>query len=293
MLNMLQRLLPARAGVPTFGKLAMEWRRTLKGRWSREAGRILDRHILPAIGDLPADKVILRDCSMIVEALTATPGIHNHAVAIMKRVFKWSRKTGRFPGANPADDLGKLHLEARERELTNAELRQLWSLAPYLGDWGLVCRLILLTGRRPGEIGGLTWDAVVYGPALYLGRTKNKKGYVVPLSPLAASFLPRRRDGHPHLFGTIEGKPFNGWGAGNKKWKSLTRAKCPWYPHALRKTAATRMGGLGVPDEVIERILGHKPPGVTRRHYNFAQRLEEQRDALERWAAELERIISS
>jgi hypothetical protein len=48
-----------------------------------------------------------------------------------------------------------------------------------------------------------------------------------------------------------------------------------------------------VSDDVIGRILNHAASGVTRRHHNHAQRFEEMRRALDRWAVEVGRIIDA
>ena len=103
------------------------------------------------------------------------------------------------------------------------------------------------------------------GPAIVLpkGTTKNKASHLIPLTDLAIAQLPELRPGYPNLFGTIPGKKFEGWGWARDNY--FGGRPMEWSPHDLRRTATTRMGGLGVPDDVIERILGHKAQGVTRR----------------------------
>lgn len=57
--------------------------------------------------------------------------------------------------------------------------------------------------------------------------------------------------------------------------------------HSLRRSIATAMGDeLGVPMDVTSAILAHSPRtrhGVTT-EYDRAKRLDERREALERWA---------
>lgn len=63
--------------------------------------------------------------------------------------------------------------------------------------------------------------------------------------------------------------------------------------HDLRRTAATRMQGLGLPLPVVEAVLNHVAGsrggiiGVYQRHAYF----EEKRQALQLWAAELDRLV--
>jgi integrase len=66
--------------------------------------------------------------------------------------------------------------KARDRTLTDAELRAIWAeTAGY--DYSAIVRLLLLTGCRADEIGSLSW-AEVFGDRIVLPGTARK---VVPL----------------------------------------------------------------------------------------------------------------
>ena len=74
--------------------------------------------------------------------------------------------------------------KARDRVLTNAELADIWRAA---GDnaYGVVIKLLILTGQRRTEIGSLRWDEVDLAPRLIRlsgERTKNHRPHDVPLS---------------------------------------------------------------------------------------------------------------
>jgi integrase len=62
--------------------------------------------------------------------------------------------------------------------------------------------------------------------------------------------------------------------------------------HDLRRTLATGLGDLGIPDEVIERVLNHAPRTVTGRHYNHAKHFEAMHQALESWERQLLAIVA-
>ena len=68
----------------------------------------------------------------------------------------------------------------------------------------------------------------------------------------------------------------------------------PWILHDLRRTAATRLGDLGVLPHVIEATLNHVSgfragvAGV----YNKASYAAEKRQALDRWAAHIESLVA-
>ncbi len=62
-----------------------------------------------------------------------------------------------------------------------------------------------------------------------------------------------------------------------------------WRVHDLRRTARTGMARLGVPEIVSERVLNHLPQGLGK-IYNVHEYLDEKRDALARWAQEVQNI---
>jgi integrase len=57
----------------------------------------------------------------------------------------------------------------------------------------------------------------------------------------------------------------------------------PPSPHDLRRTVATRLASLGVPEEDVAAILNHTRTSVTGRHYDQYQRAAEKRRALGKW----------
>ena len=68
----------------------------------------------------------------------------------------------------------------------------------------------------------------------------------------------------------------------------------PWTLHDLRRSAATGMAGLQVAPHVIERVLNHASGtfgGVAGVYNRFAYEAE-MRDALELWAAHLQKAIA-
>jgi integrase len=68
-----------------------------------------------------------------------------------------------------------------------------------------------------------------------------------------------------------------------------------WHFHDLRRTAASHMARLGVAPHVCERILNHSggsTMSVIARTYNTHSYQAEMRQALELWAAEVQRIVA-
>jgi hypothetical protein len=65
----------------------------------------------------------------------------------------------------------------------------------------------------------------------------------------------------------------------------------PWVIHDIRRTVRTKMSEIGILGEHAEAVLGHLPPKIVGT-YNRWDFLPEKRQALTRWAAELDRIIN-
>jgi integrase len=64
-----------------------------------------------------------------------------------------------------------------------------------------------------------------------------------------------------------------------------------WTPHDLRRTGATRMQALGIPDDIIDRCLNHRLPGSkVRRHYLHHEFEDQMRNAWRVWGDHLERV---
>jgi integrase len=65
----------------------------------------------------------------------------------------------------------------------------------------------------------------------------------------------------------------------------------PPSPHDLRRTVATRLASLGVPEEDVAAVLNHVRTSVTGRHYDQYQRAAEKRRALEKWSTTIADLI--
>jgi integrase len=189
--------------------------------------------------------------------------------------------------------------------LADDELRLIWQQTRN-GDYGAIIRLLILTGQRRQEVGGILWSELDLGAGLWrIGamRTKNARPHDVPLSPAAVSILNgvTRREGRDFVFGSGDGS-FAGWSKGKSALDGrLTKARqtdqgatlTRWRLHDLRRTTATRMADLGVLPHVIEAILnhisGHKAgvAGV----YNRSSYTAEKRMALNLWADHVMTLI--
>jgi integrase len=148
--------------------------------------------------------------------------------------------------------------------------------------------LLILTGQRREEIGGLRWIEVDLDRGLIVlppERTKNRRQHEIPLSEPAKDILAKRSRNRDLVFGIGLGG-FSGW-SDAKAALDEQLGIAEWRLHDIRRTVATGMADkLGVLPHIIEAVLnhvsGHKAGvgGI----YNRARYAGEMREALRRWA---------
>jgi integrase len=253
--------------------------------------------VLPRIGDLPAVAITRPGLTHLLKVeLGHRPGIARNAKFALSAVYSWAMERCLLD-SNPTKALKLPRSKPRERWLSEEELRPVWWAAEYARDYGHITRLLMLTGARREEIGGLLWTEVNLGARqleLPTSRVKNKRPHIIPLSELALAQLPPRRPGFPHVFGMAAGRPFQGWGVGEQELRLHLPALPHWTLHDLRRSFSTHMNDKGLaPPHVVEAVLNHQgghKAGVSGT-YNRAAYGVAKREALERWAAELERIV--
>jgi integrase len=259
-----------------------------------ETRRALEGHWAP-IHALLAGDVSRREVSARLLALARSSGTvaANRARANLSACYVWAIKAG-LADHNPV--LGSIRgkEETRTRVLSIAELRAIWLATADLGPYGAIVRLLLLTGQRRGEIGGLAWGEIDLGSAMLLlpgARTKNKREHAVPLSRQALAILREFPDlgaRCPFVFGQRGRAPFADWSGGKER---LDRALAllpgvtvaPWTVHDLRRSFATLAAEHElIEPHVIEATLNHARPGVGAT-YNRARYVEPMRVGLQRW----------
>jgi integrase len=200
---------------------------------------------------------------------------------------------------------------ARDRVLDDRELRCFWMACDDLGEpFGSLLKLLLLTGQRRNEVAGMTRaelseDGATW--ALPASRAKNKRPHIVPLSQAAQNLIAGVHviAGKPgYIFSTTGESYVTGWSRLKRRLDArmleLARAEKadavipPFTIHDLRRSCAAGLQRIGVPLPVTEKILNHASGsfrgviGVYQRHEYFAER----REALERWAAHVQGIVS-
>jgi integrase len=290
----------------TFGALLprfLERQRTrLKPRSYEETERHLLAHAKPLHG-LSVKSIDRRTiATRLAEIETSSgPAAANRVRASLSAYCSWLAREGHVD-ANPVNFTNRaVENGARHHVPSDADLRAIW-LALEEDEYGSILKLLLLTGARRDEVGGLCWSEVDVENAtitLAPARTKNKREHLIPLSQQAVAILkaqPRRSnpDGRPrdHVFGRGIDRGFQGWSKGKAKLDALItnahhgKALKDWRLHDFRRCVSTALHErFGVPPHVVEAILGHVSghQGGVAGTYNKAIYLDERRRALKRW----------
>ena len=145
--------------------------------------------------------------------------------------------------------------------------------------------MLVLTGQRRQEIGGLQWSEVDFERNLVVlppERSKNNRQHELPISTQVRTILERQPRRNKWVFG----RRWLSWGNPKANLDAKLDGVAPWRLHDLRRSCATGMAELGVLPHVIEAVLnhvsGHKSgvAGI----YNRAKYADEMRSALQRWA---------
>ena len=192
---------------------------------------------------------------------------------------------------------------ARQRVLTDPELRALWQAAKSMDyPYGPLLQLLTLTGQRKSEVGEARWREFDLDKKLWTippERMKSNAAHSVPLTDDVVAILrslPRFNRGD-HLFTSTFGhKAVDGFSRAKARLDETMAAQLGgaadhWVIHDIRRTMRTHLSALPIPDRVRELVIAHARPGMHKVYDQYAY-LDEKRDALEKWQIRLRGIVN-
>lgn len=266
--------------------------------------RLVTNHLRPRLGALRVRDLRPEHVEDYLRTLAAAGAARSSLVkhrSVLAQALRWAERR-RLTSWNPARlaDLPPVSATKPPREgraLTVDEARRFLTAARghRLEAWAV---LGLTLGLRPGELGGLTWDALDLPAGLLtvrqalkwhvgvpvLGPTKTGGVRTLALPPEAVEVLERHR-----LAQARERDALGGW---PPEWAGLvflSSAGTPYQPknlrryvadlakaagiegtvgpYSLRHTATTLLSGAGVRAEEVADVLGHVDTRMVLRHY--------------------------
>ena len=259
-----------------------------------------ERHLLvdyAPLHRLPLRRVSTEDLTARNVAIATAKGrtTATNSLRTFSTFFAWAMRQG-LVDRNPCIGVERFEVAERDRVLSADEVKAIWDATADPSDYSAIVRLLLLSGCRADEIGGLMWSEVRFSSLeLPAERTKTGKPLSLPLTPTMRAIIEARERGSDcrYVFGRFDGRPFSGW-SGRKEALDARIAATgfamkSWRNHDLRRTLSTGMGELEVAPHVIDAITNHALPKMTA-IYNRAKIERAKREALTLWDAHVRAI---
>lgn len=285
--------------------------------WEKSADWVegyLRLHIVPNVGMIALPDFDTRRLTDLLDKYDGRPATKAGVFAVIRRMFRWAKSRGDIE-INPISDYeGPPPVKARKRWLNDEEMKAFWNATVELpSPFMEAFRMLLVTGQRRSEVAGMDWKELKRADRQWIippARTKNKAEHLVPLSDLAVATFDELAEGEKWprkglVFTTTGTTPISGW---SKKKNKLDAEMIDiltgedeepfdiphWTIHDLRRTMATCMQRLRIPNEHVEavenRLAGRSRPGAAG-HYLLWEFYEEKREALEKWASFLSALL--
>lgn len=249
----------------TMPSLIADWLREVGSRHSVKTqanNAYQTRTIMQSFVEFRARDVTPPDVVDFLKHFRDRPRTYNAYRAMLRELMRYAEERGlREPGSNPVDSLRTMTTKARDRYITDSELRRI-KVAALVGADGkrtrsgqTICALIdmaYLTGQRIGDLLTLEWSdigkaGIAFDPAKVAGSTGAK--VLIEWTPRLRDVVDRLR-ALPHgniktVFATQEGQPYTYWGASTAWRRAVARAGVKdCHFHDLRAKALTDVDRL-------------------------------------------------
>jgi integrase len=271
-------------------------------------------HVARHIGAMTANEVTAKDILRVLRSVEA-PYQRKEVFIRLKAAFKFGmvgENTDRWSedelpafdiAANPADRVPAPILPKRKdigRHLDKNEVAQLWRADDKVHKHVLYAtRLLLLSGLRIQEVLEATWDEIDTEQRVWsipAHRRKVEFDHVVPLTGAHLDVFSKLRHVRlsnkyifPHDNG-VETREFHSLGQALGRLRQRIGMD-HFAPRDIRRTFKTLAGECGLSLEIRNRLQGHSMNGVASRHYDKYDYMPEKREAIERWAKYLDKIV--
>lgn len=305
---------------------------TREGRLKKRATTCVDNErmyrvdIEPFWGKRKAVDIKKKDCIALLDRYADRPALCNNVMKLIRRVFNFAVEKDILEHTPFTGVKVPVKVFARERVLTETEIRKLWTTelpkAAMSEQVKRIIKFLLLTGQRVGEVCGISIDEVDgRWWTLPAERTKNNQTHRIYLTDTALKLL-----GTPYskyffaspvtkldaqgntIFNHIDENAVayairknlkNYKPRRPLKGEKISMVEVPeerkmdlaqFTPHDLRRTFSTMLAQLGFSDEVIDATTNHKKQGIIK-VYNRHKYDEEKKQAFIAWEDKLSIIV--
>lgn len=275
----------AEATATTAADLADRWlkehvRIRLKPRTVADYEKIVEQHIVPAIGRKAVAEVAKSDVVALHVRMAKTPRRANYVVACVRAMFTFAEDVGlRQQNDNPAKRIRLYRERASDRYLSNDEIALAADLITKAETSNRIgphtaagLRLALFTGARSGEVTAVEWSMVDLDSAVIrLPDSKANRPRTIHLNGPALEVLKNLpRVGRFVVAGLNEDESLKNL---SRAWIQL-RKNTPLADvrlHDLRHTFASVAAAQGMSLPMIGRLLGHTVAATTQRYAHLHQ----------------------
>jgi integrase len=272
-------------------------------RWTKDPATLrkyrtpAERDALPLWKARRVDAIERRDVANVLDAAEKHgKAARDNALTGLSSFFGWCLGRG-LVTVNPVVGFKKTG-GTRTRVLSDRELRTLWKATEGGSVFESFYRFMLAVGSvRRSEASKARWSEIDFDRKTWTrwhDRMKSRAPHVVYLSDLAISVLQSvPKTSSEWVFSTDGRRPISGFSDAKEQIEANGAADVDdWRNHDIRRTFRTYCGRVAVPDEIAVRCMAHAEKGANR-HYNFYDYGVEKRQAWDRWAALLTRIVAN
>ena len=303
----------------TFAAVVVRWKadehRANSDEYQRNVSRMLERDVLPFIGERPITDIKPRELIAVFDRIRER-GVEEtarRARTIVGQVFRYAIRRG-ICEVDPTQPLrGERRIKPVKHfaALTDpADVSRLMTaIHGYRGtpEVRAALKLSALLFQRPGEIRAMTWDQIDFDAAQWryvVSKTKRHTAqtHIVPLpvqaltvlrelQPLTDHGLSLRPGSDRYVFPTPKTRlrPMSE-NAVRQALRNMGFTNDEMTAHGFRAMARSLLAELGWKTDAIERQLSHKAAGPLGAAYDRAAYLDERKAMMQAWADYLDRL---
>jgi integrase len=264
-----------------------------KHRSAYEQRRVVEKYIVPHVGDRVFAELRRRDVALLLDKLQDNHGPQqtDAVLTTLSSVCHWmaTRDEDYRPPIVKGMRRTPPAQRARARVLCDDELRKVWHAAGEAGTFGAIIKLALLTAQRSAKILSLRWQDIDVDGVWAVPAAPREKGNIGRVRlPEAALTVIRQQ---PRLAGAAY--VFHVKPTYDRAKRSLDEKAgvTGWTVHDCRRTARSLLARAGIRHEVCEAVLGHAQRGVAGVYQRYSFDVEKAQ-ALAQLAALIERIVN-